>query len=531
MATAVDMIAAHWPEHNEHTDKFGPPTMDQGAGVLCGCGEVLGWPVEEPPFDDEPEPEPEFVSSIQRPQSERGREAFDKAAAAVAAARKAATPRQDDYAADGPKTGAYGTYDRTVVDAEVVEDIPVRVHAGGMVDGQPVEEWRAEQVAAGHGPSAEVLADLGVADEAQAYVVGDTIEVGGVTFVKHAEPDATYAIPEPSTITEEQAAEVMASPEGKAWSEGGDQALTEGELQTNLGTPERKGEFEVLEEWREEQRLAERKARYEEFGTCEAGAWEGYVPCYEPARGIQTPGSNGRFCDTHWTIDTEQCDAMVPDGRESMDQCDGRTAPGSLDFLCEQHADYTGSGASGQVYENGKVVPLDEPVPEPVAGESKEVETVPAPEPTETGPTPGSGTPILPTDQDSMDPVVGMLQPLDPTQVYTPKDVEIGIIEILRKMQNGDYFLRTQLSRQHAADFAFTMKYQLKIATSKSKAADQRKAEATLACKNELYEQSEAEMLVRATRDTLHSLRSQLMGLQTVAKSLGISIGAPSYGP
>jgi hypothetical protein len=216
------------------------------------------------------------------------------------------------------------------------------------------------------------------------------------------------------------------------------------------------------------------------------------------------------------------CDAMVPDGQESMDQCSDRTGPESPDFLCNQHADYSGSGASGQYYENGKVVPLDAPAAaEPTEGKALAV----------TGPEPGSGTPILPTDPDSQDPVMGFLPPLDPTQVYTPKDVEIGILEILRKLQNGDYFLREQLARLHKADHALMMKYELKVSTSNARAQDQRKAEARLACSREIYEQSEADMLVRATRDSLHSLRSQLMGLQTVARSLGVSIGGPSYGP
>lgn len=528
MSTAVEMIEAHWPEHAEHTDKFGPPTMDQGAGVLCGCGEVLGWPVEEPPEEDEPEPTP---LALDRPKSVRGREAFDKAAAAVAAARAKATPRKDDYAAESPKTGAYGTYERKeepvtepeIVDAEVVEDIPVRVHAGGTVDGQPAEEWRADQVAAGHGPAPEVLADLGVADEAQA----------------------------------------MAPP------------TTEKELATNLGTaPDTGADPEKV--W---------------LGPCRAGDFEGYEDCFEDAVTVDPD----RFCRTHAFVGTRQCDAMVPDGRESMDQCQGRTEFEAWDqTMCDQHVDYTGMGASNTEYVLGKVPGewkldngerpdcqyfdrADDPYPgcvfkalhavayhllsdgrkvhpdgrveaavpsteESFLGglpEDKEVGTAgmsfsaPAEgkELTVTGPEPGSGTPILPTDPDSLDPVMGLLPPLDPTQVYTPKDVEIGILEILRKLQNGELFLREQLARLHLAEHAHIMRYNLKIKTSNARAADQRKADAILACERERYEQAEAEMLVRAIRDTLHSLRSQLMGLQTVARSLGVSIGGPSYGP
>jgi hypothetical protein len=421
MSTAVEMIQAHWPEHVGHTVKYGPATMDQGAGVLCGCGEVLWWPVEEPPEEDEPEPTP---LELQRPKSARGREAFDKAAAAVAAARAKATPRTDDYAAEGPKTGAYGTYERKeepvteseIVDAEVIEEpreVAVTMVADLPKTPQDVGPWldtSTEPPTVRNGPALEVLADLGVADEAQAvtmgdpeYQVGDTVTVGGTTFVKQAEHPSVYTPPEPSTITEEEAAQIMNDYQGR---------LTEEELAVNLGT--------------------------------------------------------------------------APDGEARLEE----------------------------VYENGEV---DSP------NEGNEL--------TVTGPEPGSGTPILPTDPDSLDPVMGLLPPLDPTQVYTPKDVEIGILEILRKLQNGELFLREQLARLHVAEHAHIMRYNLKIKTSNARAADQRKADAILACERERYEQAEAEMLVLAIRATLHSLRSQLMGLQTVARSLGVSIGGPSYGP
>jgi hypothetical protein len=143
-------------------------------------------------------------------------------------------------------------------------------------------------------------------------------------------------------------------------------------------------------------------------------------------------------------------------------------------------------------------------------------------------PLPGSGVPIMPppgavTD----DPVNASLDALDPTRVYTPADVELQMLDISRRLGNGERFLRTQIDRLQKAEHAHTMKYNLTIAQSQKKSADQRKAEAVIACEYELYELTEAKMLVGALRGTLHNLRAQLIGFMSVAKSIGVSLGAP----
>lgn len=466
MANANEMVEQYWPDHAPHAEKYGPHSVDAQAGVLCGCGELLGWPIEdEPEGYDEPEPGP---YALPRPESARGREAYDKAAAAVAAARAKATGRTDDYAAEPEvKQGAFGSYPEASghrlrwntaavpeepLDAEVVDDMaatgpaffsPVAASKGesGWIAGPPggsglaeVErEVFAEKATADRGPiefkSPVPAADGPMADEAQTYEVGDTITVGGIEFTKQAEHPSAFTPPEPSTITEQEAAEIMASPEGQAWANEG--------------------------------------------GT-------------EPQE---------------WSFGDPETD---PDGPKPSDDY----APDE-----KQAAEIMAGIEDGQSTEV-----------RPAAG--SDVSTV-----EETGLTPGSGTPIMPTSADSMDPVGTFLPPIDPTQVYTPQDIEIAIVEILRRLSNGEAFLREQISRLHQADYAYTMRYNLKIATSKARAADQRKAEAILACKNEIYEQTEADMLVRALRDTMHNLRSQLAGFQTVARSVGVSMGAPSYRP
>jgi hypothetical protein len=637
MPNVNEMVEQHWPDHVPHAEKYGPHSVDNQAGVLCGCGELLGWPIEdEPEGYDEPEPDP---YALPRPESARGQEAYDKIAIPLRAARLKATKRTDDYAAE-PKVrqGAFGTYPEVggagvpaepvtapeePLDAEVVDDtastgpayfspvvasrgesgwvagppggsglaeverevfaekatadrgsiefkppepneIPMAVHADGMVGDQTVEEWRAAQVAAGHGPNPEVLADLGLAadgpvtDEAQTYEVGETVTVGGIEFTKKAEHPSIYTKPEPSTITEAEAAKVMASAEGQVWAnEGGTEPYTTTEAEA----------AKITAGIEESVRAA---AELAEFGHCDAGAYEGFDVCWEPA----VTDKHRRFCRDHWFVGTEQCDAFVPDGHESADQCQGRTEfEAAENMLCEDHAEWTGTGVSGNVYVNGRVDGDDwhaslersrctfvfehkpcvfqvlHTVDYHHLSDGRDVHpdgTVDAAIPTtdapavvaevaepeqETGLTPGSGTPIMPTSPDSMDPVGSYYPPIDPTQVYTPQDIEIAIVEILRRLGNGEAFLREQIARLHQADYAYTMRYNLKIATSKARAADQRKAEAILACKNEIYEQTEADMLVRALRDTMHNLRSQLAGFQTVARSVGVSMGAPNFRP
>lgn len=137
---------------------------------------------------------------------------------------------------------------------------------------------------------------------------------------------------------------------------------------------------------------------------------------------------------------------------------------------------------------------------------------------------PFAGTPIFPTDQQTLDPLVDRLDPLDPTLPYTPQDVELKIVDIMRAIDRSELFLRQQIQRLHAAQHNLDFRYNLAIAKSDARAADQRKAEAWILTERERFEATEAEMLVRALRDSQHNLRSVLSGYQSVARSLGVSL-------
>lgn len=137
---------------------------------------------------------------------------------------------------------------------------------------------------------------------------------------------------------------------------------------------------------------------------------------------------------------------------------------------------------------------------------------------------PYAGTPIMPTEAEVLDPLIGRLAPLDPTLPYTPADVELKIVEILRQLENSELFLRQQLARLHQATHNYNMRYNLAYKSSDGRSDGQRKADAVLATERESYEMTEADMLVRALRDSQHNLRAQLSGFQSVARSLAVSM-------
>lgn len=141
-------------------------------------------------------------------------------------------------------------------------------------------------------------------------------------------------------------------------------------------------------------------------------------------------------------------------------------------------------------------------------------------------PKPGTGVPIFPREgEQTLDPLTKKLPALDPTMPYTPQDVELKIVSILEQLENSETFLRQQMGRLHAAEHDLNLKYNLALAQSPAKNQKQQEAEAWLASADEQYEAGEAKMLVKALQGAQHNLRSQLSGFQSVARSLGVSMG------
>lgn len=131
------------------------------------------------------------------------------------------------------------------------------------------------------------------------------------------------------------------------------------------------------------------------------------------------------------------------------------------------------------------------------------------------------------------DPIRSTLALIDPTELYTPDDVERHILDTLYRLETGQLFERESVTKYYGAKQAFDLKFAACMVSSKGGAADVRKAQATLDCAEEYAALNDAEMVMKAVKATMHNLRSVITGYQSVAKSVaqtyqaGGSQGAP----
>lgn len=512
MSATADHIATHWPDHADHNTGRNIPSFDRSAGYLCGCGEHLGWPVQdEPPEADEFEPD-EVHTTFQRPASAAGAAAWDKAAAPIQKALKGA------YGTWGGQTEEFPLPDEPEIEEAVVviedgdgEDVgytPMpaeRVDAEGMSYGPPED---AEVVSDDDPPApgdtfleqlAREHADGPVADEAQTYSTDAALMRPCRVMV----PDGPESMIECGNECE-QGSEQCGWHAGQA-----------DPYNTPAAVEGREYDATKDAEWRRVQ------AQSDADDPATHVTPDGMVYTVETT---DTPyGKFDAEPDTFLGGLPEEHDAVFGKSESTVDKESAgqptRQGPEPV------HPEDTSGSSTVDVYDS----------PAAVEGREYDAAQVALDEENEAqrrAPEPGSGTPILPTEGDLADPVSSALPaPLDPTEVYTPHDVELAIVDILGRLERGEYFLRQQISRLHLADYNLTMRKASSLAGSDRRAADQREAEANLACAKEIYEQSEAAMLVRALRDTMHTLRSRLSGYQSVGRSVGASVNAPSYRP
>lgn len=119
---------------------------------------------------------------------------------------------------------------------------------------------------------------------------------------------------------------------------------------------------------------------------------------------------------------------------------------------------------------------------------------------------------------------------------YTPEDVEREIIDIVGRLNAGARFqaAREREAVQAALEFEIGYARALTEAANErdhegkvvNSSADQRKAVATLACQDLLVTHRRYEQVVRTTRESMHTLRSNLSGLQTINRSVSASAGS-----
>jgi hypothetical protein len=102
---------------------------------------------------------------------------------------------------------------------------------------------------------------------------------------------------------------------------------------------------------------------------------------------------------------------------------------------------------------------------------------------------------------------------------YTPEEVEREIVDTLDRIERGAGFLTTKEEERAAAQLAYDLAYARALIRSTGRSAEQRNAEATIACE-ELYERVKLlDLTCRTAREGMHNLRSKLSGLQSVLRS------------
>ena len=121
---------------------------------------------------------------------------------------------------------------------------------------------------------------------------------------------------------------------------------------------------------------------------------------------------------------------------------------------------------------------------------------------------------------EASDPIKSTLALIDPTQVYTPQDVELHILDVLYRLEVGALFERETIQEHHRAQQEFDMAYQKAIHLSGESSADKRKAAATVACETQANAAMQAKMLKDAAKATMHNLRAILTGYQSVGRSI-----------
>lgn len=70
------------------------------------------------------------------------------------------TPAPTEAPAPEPQPTNHGTVDQIQQAQQNGQQIPANIHAGGQVNGQPAEQWQAQQVAAGYGPTPQQAAEM-----------------------------------------------------------------------------------------------------------------------------------------------------------------------------------------------------------------------------------------------------------------------------------------------------------------------------------------------------------------------------------
>jgi len=116
-------------------------------------------------------------------------------------------------------------------------------------------------------------------------------------------------------------------------------------------------------------------------------------------------------------------------------------------------------------------------------------------------------------------------QPMS-TRPYTPDEVERELVDTLWRLEAGAGWLTTKEEERAAAKLAYELAFARSMLAASGRSEKMREAEA-LNANRELYSDWQVlELTCRTAREGLHTLRSKLSGLQSVAKSVNAALGA-----
>lgn len=128
------------------------------------------------------------------------------------------------------------------------------------------------------------------------------------------------------------------------------------------------------------------------------------------------------------------------------------------------------------------------------------------------------------------DPIMAALDVIDPTRPYTPAEVESQLVDIEARLDRGQHYQRVWEERAFRTKLAYTLAYEadlVRIYNDTRAPADIRQAQARQVNRAAYEAMTLAEMMVKAVRETMHTLRSQLSGYQSICRSVGASFSGP----
>jgi hypothetical protein len=125
------------------------------------------------------------------------------------------------------------------------------------------------------------------------------------------------------------------------------------------------------------------------------------------------------------------------------------------------------------------------------------------------------------------DPLAARVVVIDPSQPYTPLDVERQLLDIEARLERGMHAQRYWEEREFYAESGWTQKAARVRLEDTSGAKDIRDARVQVRCAEEWRELLLCRSMVRAMRETMHTLRSLQTGYQSVLRSAMDSMRQP----